>query len=188
MNHLSERFSRFIREVGESTEFSPSQNKLLNFFTDFAVQRRQKYYNKMMFVLRMKWPKYRQGGRISHLLRKMNSMIFVDWLTTIFIFRKKPLILENPFAVSNVDFALDLGYTFSKEEMSTIKTYLVEKGSSLNSDVVAKRVWFYSIFSLAKPISEIFERPFAFILGSSDGKFLDNGDYVVQTKITAREQ
>ncbi len=185
---MSQRFKRFVEEIGEATAFSPKKNMLLNFLKDYAKNRRKTEYDKVVFVLRMRWPKYKQGSKISHLLKKLNEAVFTRWLTNVFIYRKSPLKLKNAAAVSSVDFIQDYEYIFRTSEMQIIEEYLEERALGVNEETVAKRIWLYCIFAFAQPVEEIFERPFAFTLTWVEGERLENGNFHVKARISAREQ
>lgn len=145
-----------------------------------------------MFILQMKWPKYKHGGKISYLLKKYSDVIYEYWLTMIFIFRKASLKIHNPNTISNVDFSIQINYTFTSEEMNIFQE-LVEKyklnnsaDKNLSKENLAVYVLLYPTLALAEPISEIFG-PFVFFLQESHHKTLENGDLVVTLKIGARE-
>ncbi len=181
-----------MREIAENTNFDIRKDKLKSYLQEFAKRRRPSNYKKLMFILQMKWPKYKHGGKISYLLKKYSDVIYEYWLTMIFIFRKASLKVHNPNTISNVDFSIQINYTFTGEEMNIFQELLSqyklnnssEKG--LTKENLAVYVLLYPTLALAEPVSEIFG-PFVFYLQESNYRNLVNGDLLVTLKIGARE-
>jgi hypothetical protein len=181
-----------VREIAENTKFDIRKDNLKSYLQEFAKTRRPSNYKKLMFILQMKWPKYKHGGKISYLLKKYSDIIYQYWLTMIFIFRKASLKIYNPHTISNVDFSIQIVYTFTAEEMTIFQDLIAKyklnnsANKSLSKENLAVYVLLYPSLALAEPISEIFG-PFVFFLQESTHKNLENGDLLVTLKIGARE-
>ena len=144
-----------------------------------------------MFILQMKWPKYKHGGKISYLLKRYSDVIYDYWLTMIFIFRKASLKVKNPTLISNVDFSIEIQYTYNKDEMQVIKDIcdkykLGTPEKRLDKEGVALFLLLYPALALERPISKIFG-PFVFFLQNSSHSYLENDNFNLNLKIGARE-
>ena len=181
-----------MREIAENTRFDIRKDNLKAYLQEFAQKRRPSYYKKLMFILQMKWPKYKHGGKISYLLKKYANVIYGYWLTMIFIFRKASLNVKNPSTISNVDFSIELNYSFTSEEMMVFEKIVANNKfnnsaeRALTKENLAYYIFLYPTLALSGPISEIFG-PFVFFLQESKNELLKNGDFQITLKIGARE-
>lgn len=188
---MSQRFEKFVDDIARNTHFEIRKDNLKSYLQDFATQRRPSYYKKLMFILQMKWPKYKHGGKISYLLKRYSDVIYDYWLTMIFIFRKASLKVKNPTLISNVDFSIEIQYTYNKDEMQVIKDIcdkykLGTPEKRLDKEGVALFLLLYPALALERPISKIFG-PFVFFLQNSSHSYLEDDNFNLNLKIGARE-
>ncbi len=190
---MSIRFKAFLTRVGKDCEFKPLNNKLLDFLIKES-ENKYKNHPKLMNLLKKEWPIYMDRSRISHLLAEHHKEIFEFYLTTIFPFRKGGLSLEDPEAPTPVDFKLVYKYHYNMKEIAAVEEVIKKlnikdsMGKLVSTPSILKRILIFSVSSIAPMVEEIFKRPFAFQFSSIDSNQLDNGEWLVNAIISAREQ
>ena len=134
------------------------------------------------------WPNYKQGSRISHLLKDHYDEIFTFYLNTIFPFRKRGLTLADPEAPTPVDFKLVYQYHYNLAEINVVEEVLKEHKIEAKVESILKRLLIFAVSSFSPMIEQIFKRPFAFQFSNIDANPLNNEEWEVIAIISAREQ
>ena len=184
---MSQRFKNFVARVAKDNEFKPLKNQLLNYLKKES-QNKYKNYPRLIELMKNYWPKYKEGSRISYLLRDHYEEIFYFYLNTIFPFRKRGLSLLHPEAPTPVDFKLEYHYRYNLYEIQAIKALMKELGIEGTIEGILKRLLIFAVSSFSPMIEEIFKRPFAFQFSSIDSHQFENGEWEVIAIISAREQ
>lgn len=184
---MSIRFKKFIRRVGEESEFKPIKNKLLDCLIEEA-ERKFKNYPRLLNMMEDKYEKYRSQSKISHLLKEYHDDLFDFYLNTLFPFRKRGISYEDAEAPTPVDFKLVYHYRFVEREINAIEE--IKKELDLDTEIksILKRLFIFTISSFGPLVKKIFGRPFAFQFFSIDSKEHENGDIEVIAIISGREQ
>ena len=184
---MSQRFKNFVQRAAKDNEFKPLKNQLLNFLKKES-QNKYKNYPRLIEMMEKHWPKYKEGSRISYLLKDHYEEIFYFYLNTIFPFRKRGLSLLNPEAPTPVDFKLEYHYHYNLNEIQIIKKIMKEIEIEGTIEGILKRLLIFAVSSFSPMIEEIFKRPFAFQFSSIDAHQYENGEWEVIAIISAREQ
>jgi hypothetical protein len=184
---MSQRFQKFVERVAKDNEFKPLKNQLLNYLQKES-ENKYKNYPRLLELMQQYWPKYKDGSRISYLLRDHYEEIFNFYLNTLFPFRKRGLKLLNPEAPTPVDFKLEYHYHYNSGEINAVEVVMRELNIQGKVEGILKRLLIFAISSLSPMIEQIFKRPFAFQFSSIDANPLDNGEWEVIAIISAREQ
>ena len=184
---MSLRFRKFVERVAKDNEFKPLKNKLLNYL-EKESQNKYKNYPRLIELMQTYWPKYKQGSRISHLLRDHYNEIFTFYLNTLFPFRKRGLTLAYPEAPTPVDFKLVYQYHYNFAEINVVNEVLKECKLDAKVDSILKRLLIFAVSSFSPMVELIFKRPFAFQFSSIDSNHLNNGEWEIIAIISAREQ
>ena len=180
-------FKNFITRIGKASDFKPMKNRLL-----LSLQKdgenKYKNYPRLLELMKRYWPEYKPRSRISHLLKDHHKEIFDFYLNTLFPFRKRGLIYEDPEAPTPVDFKLVYKYHYNKKEINAVNEVLNELNIDEKLENVLKRVFIFVINSFGPMVEQIFERPFAFQFSSIDAEQLPNGEWEIIAVISGREQ
>jgi hypothetical protein len=184
---MSQRFRNFAERVAKDNEFKPLRNQLLNYLQKES-EHKYKNYPRLLEMMKTYWPNYKEGSKISHLLRDHYDEIFSFYLNTIFPFRKRGLNLLNPEAPTPVDFKLEYHYRYNSGEIEIVKAIMDKLSIEGNLEGILKRLLIFAVSSLSPMIEQIFERPFAFQFSSIDAEKLDTGEWEIIAIISAREQ
>ena len=184
---MSIRFRKFVERVAKDNEFKPLKNKLLNHLQKES-QNKYKNYPRLIELMQTHWPNYKQGSRISHLLKDHYDEIFTFYLNTIFPFRKRGLTLADPEAPTPVDFKLVYQYHYNLAEINVVEEVLKEHKIEAKVESILKRLLIFAVSSFSPMIEQIFKRPFAFQFSNIDANPLNNGEWEVIAIISAREQ
>jgi hypothetical protein len=184
---MSQRFTNFTERVAKDNEFKPLKNQLLNYLQKES-ENKYKNYPRLLELMQNLWPKYKEGSKISHLLRDHYNEIFTFYLNTIFPFRKRGLDLLHPEAPTPVDFKLEYHYRYNLGEIKAVEMIMDKLNIEGNVESILKRLLIFAVSSLGPMIEQIFGRPFAFQFSSIDAKELDTGEWEVIAVISAREQ
>jgi len=184
---MSLRFRKFVERVAKDNEFKPLKNKLLNYLQKES-QNKYKNYPRLLELMQTYWPNYKQGSRISHLLKDHYDEIFTFYLNTIFPFRKTGLSLAYPEAPTPVDFKLVYQYHYNLAEINVVEEVLKESKIDTKVESILKRLLIFAVSSFSPMIEQIFKRPFAFQFSSIDANHFDNKEWEVIAIISAREQ
>ena len=184
---MSLRFRKFVERVAKDNEFKPLKNKLLNYLQKES-QNKYKNYPRLIELMQTYWPEYKQGSRISYLLRDHYNEIFTFYLNTIFPFRKRGLTLAYPEAPTPVDFKLVYQYHYNIAEINVVDEVLKECKLDAKVDSILKRLLIFAVSSFSPMVELIFKRPFAFQFSSIDANQLNNGEWEIIAIISAREQ
>jgi len=184
---MSLRFRKFVERVAKDNEFKPLKNKLLNYLQKES-QNKYKNYPRLIELMQTYWPNYKQGSRISYLLRDHYNEIFTFYLNTIFPFRKRGLTLAYPEAPTPVDFKLVYQYHYNIAEINVVDEVLKECKLDAKVDSILKRLLIFAVSSFSPMVELIFKRPFAFQFSSIDANQLKNGEWEIIAIISAREQ
>jgi len=183
---MSQRFRSFVTRVAKDNEFNPMKNKLLNFL-EKEGEHKYKNYPRLLEMMRVHWPRYRDGSQIAYLLKNHHEEIFYFYLNTLFPFRKRGLKFEDPESPTPVDFKLVYIYHYNTKEIEAIENVMKELNIDLKLQGVLKRLLIFAISAFGPMVEKIFERPFAFQFSSIDAEPL-NGGWEVKAVISAREQ
>jgi hypothetical protein len=184
---MSQRFRKFVERVAKDNEFKPLKNKLLNFLQKES-ENKYKNYPRLLELMESYWPKYKEGSRISYLLRDHYEEIFYFYLNTLFPFRKRGLLLTHPEAPTPVDFKLIYTYHYNNAEIEVVQKVMKELKIDAKVESILKRMLIFAVSSFSPMIQQIFRRPFAFQFSSIDANSFDNGEWEVIAIISAREQ
>ena len=184
---MSQRFRKFVERVAKDNEFKPLKNRLLNYLQKES-QNKYKNYPRLLELMQTYWPEYKEGSRISYLLRDHYNEIFTFYLNTLFPFRKRGLTLAYPEAPTPVDFKLVYQYHYNLAEINIVEEVLKECKIDTNVESILKRILIFAVSSFSPMIEQIFKRPFAFQFSSIDANPLKNGEWEVIAIISAREQ
>jgi len=184
---MSQRFKNFVARVAKDNEFKPLKNQLLDCLKKES-QNKYKNYPRLIEIMKKYWPKYKEGFRISYLLKDHFKEIFYFYLNTIFPFRKRGLSLLNPEAPTPVDFKLEYRYHYNLKEIQAIKDVMEELEIDGKIEGILKRLLIFAVSSFSPMIEEIFKRPFAFQFSSIDAHQFENGEWEIVAIISAREQ
>jgi len=163
------------------------KNRLLNYLQKES-QNKYKNYPRLIELMQTYWPKYKQGSRISHLLKDHYNEIFTFYLNTLFPFRKRGLTLAYPEAPTPVDFKLVYQYHYNVAEINVVNEVLKECNLDAKVDSILKRLLIFAVSSFSPMVELIFKRPFAFQFSSIDANQLKNGEWEIIATISAREQ
>jgi len=184
---MSLRFRKFVERVAKDNEFKPLKNRLL-YYLQKESQNKYKNYPRLIGLMQTYWPKYKEGSRISYLLRDHYNEIFTFYLNTLFPFRKSGLTLTDPEAPTPVDFKLVYHYHYTLAEIKVVEEVLKKRKIEAKVDSILKRLLIFAVSSFSPMIEQIFKRPFAFQFSSIDANHLKNGEWEVVAIISAREQ
>ena len=184
---MSQRFRKFVERVAKDNEFKPLKNKLL-YYLQKESENKYKNYPRLIELMQSYWPKYKEGSRISYLLRDHYEEIFSFYLNRIFPFRKQGLTLSFPEAPTPVDFKLIYNYHYNLAEIQAIEDVLKQLKIDAKTESILKRVLIFTVSSFSPMIQQIFGRPFAFQFSSIDANSFNNGEWEVIAIISAREQ
>lgn len=184
---MSQRFKNFVARVAKDNEFKPLKNQLLNYLKKES-QNKYKNYPRLINLMQKYWPKYKEGSRISYLLKDHYEEIFYFYLNIIFPFRKRGLSLLNPEAPTPVDFKLEYRYRYNLYEIQAIKKLMETLEIEGTIEGILKRLLIFAVSSFSPMIEEIFRRPFAFQFSSIDAHQYENDEWEVIAIISAREQ
>ncbi|MFX0048995.1 MAG: hypothetical protein ACFE8G_12625 [Candidatus Hermodarchaeota archaeon] len=184
---MSQRFRKFVERVAKDNEFKPLKNKLLNYLQKES-ENKYKNYPRLLELMESYWPKYKEGSRISYLLRDHYEEIFMFYLNTLFPFRKKGLNLTYPEAPTPVDFKLVYSYHYNLAEIEVIQEIMKNVKIDAKVESILKRILIFAVSSFGPMIQQIFGRPFAFQFSNIDANRFTNGEWEVIAIISAREQ
>jgi len=184
---MSLRFRKFVERVAKDNEFKPLKNKLL-YYLQKESQNKYKNYPRLLELMQTYWPNYKQGSRISHLLKDHYNEIFTFYLNTLFPFRKRGLTLVDPEAPTPVDFKLVYQYHYNLAEINIVEEILKECKLDAKVENILKRLLIFAVSSFSPMVEQIFKRPFAFQFSSIDANLMDNNEWEVIAIISAREQ
>lgn len=184
---MSQRFKHFVERSARCTEFKPIKNRLLNHLQKES-ENKYKNYPRLLELMLNYWPKYKQGFKISHLLKDHYEEIFNFYLTTIFPFRKRGLTLSGAEAPTAVDFKLIYQYHYNLGEIAAVNDIMKELNIEGKTENILKRLLIFAVSSFSPMIEQIFKRPFAFQFSNIDANLFDNGEWEVVAIISAREQ
>ncbi|MCK4382832.1 MAG: hypothetical protein KAW66_06005 [Candidatus Lokiarchaeota archaeon] len=184
---MSQRFKKFVERVAKDNEFKPLKNKLL-YFLQKESEQKYKNYPRLLELMQSYWPKYKEGSRISYLLKDHYEEIFYFYLNTIFPFRKQGLTLSYPEAPTPVDFKLIYNYHYNLAEIQVIEDISKQLKIDTKTESILKRILIFTVSSFSPMIQQIFRRPFAFQFSSIDANQFNNGEWEVDAIISAREQ
>lgn len=184
---MSQRFKHFVERTARCTEFKPLKNSLLNYLQKES-ENKYKNYPRLLELMQTHWPNYKEGSRISYLLRDHYKEIFTFYLNTLFPFRKSGLTLAYPEAPTPVDFKLVYQYHYNLAEINVVEEVLKEHKIDVKIESILKRLLIFAVSSFSPMVEQIFKRPFAFQFSSIDGNLLNNGEWEVIAIISAREQ
>ena len=184
---MSLRFRKFVDRVAKDNEFKPLKNRLL-YYLQKESRNKYKNYPRLIGLMQTYWPKYKEGSRISYLLRDHYNEIFTFYLNTLFPFRKSGLTLTDPEAPTPVDFKLVYHYHYNLAEIKVVEEVLKVRKIEANVDSILKRLLIFTVSSFSPMIEQIFMRPFAFQFSNIDSNHLNNGEWEVIAIISAREQ
>ncbi|MBY8988349.1 MAG: hypothetical protein KGD61_07835 [Candidatus Lokiarchaeota archaeon] len=176
-----------MERVAKDNEFKPLKNKLL-YYLQKESENKYKNYPRLLELMESYWPKYREGSRISYLLRDYYEEIFTFYLNTIFPFRKRGLMLTHPEAPTPVDFKLVYTYHYNLAEIEAIKEVMNNLKIDAKVESILKRILIFAVSSFSPMVQQIFGRPFAFQFSSIDANAFNNGELEVIAIISAREQ
>ena len=184
---MSLRFRKFVERVAKDNEFKPLKNRLLNYLQKES-ENKYKNYPRLLELMQSYWPKYKEGSRISYLLRDYHNEIFTFYLNTLFPFRKRGLTLSDPEAPTPVDFKLVYQYHYNLAEINVVEEVLKESKIETKVESILKRLLIFAVSSFSPMIEQIFKRPFAFQFSNIDANPLNNNEWEVIAIISAREQ
>ena len=184
---MSLRFRKFVERVAKDNEFKPLKYRLLNYLQKES-ENKYKNYPRLLELMLSYWPKYKEGSRISYLLRDHHNEIFTFYLNTLFPFRKRGLTLTDPEAPTPVDFKLVYHYHYNLAEINVIEDVLKECKIETKVESILKRLLIFAVSSFSPMIEQIFKRPFAFQFSNIDANPFNNGEWEVIAIISAREQ
>jgi hypothetical protein len=184
---MSQRFKKFVERVAKDNEFKPLKNKLL-YYLQKESENKYKNYPRLLKLMESYWPKYKEGSRISYLLRDHYEEIFTFYLNTLFPFRKRGLMLTDPEAPTPVDFKLVYSYHYNLPEIELVKDVMESLNIDAKVESVLKRILIFAVSSFSPMIQQIFGRPFAFQFSNIDANAFNNGEWEVIAIISAREQ
>ncbi|MFX1557919.1 MAG: hypothetical protein ACFFC9_11750 [Promethearchaeota archaeon] len=184
---MSQRFRNFVARVGEDNEFKPLRNKLADYLQKES-ENKYKNYPRLLQMMQNYWPHYKEGSKISYLLKDHYKEIFYFYLNTIFPFRKRGISLEKPEAPTPVDFKLEYHYHYNLGEIEAVKNVMRELNIEDKIEGVLKRLLIFAIFAFGPMIEQVFGRPFAFQFSNIDANRFENGEWEVIAIISAREQ
>jgi len=184
---MSLRFRKFVERVAKDNEFKPLKNRLLDHLQKES-KNKYKNYPRLIELMQTYWPNYKQGSRISYLLRDHYKEIFTFYLNTLFPFRKRGLTLAYPEAPTPVDFKLVYQYHYNLAEINVVQEVLKEHNIEAKIESILKRLLIFAVSSFSPMIEQIFKRPFAFQFSSIDSNHLNNNEWEVIAIISAREQ
>ena len=184
---MSLRFRKFVERVAKDNEFKPLKNRLLNYLQKES-ENKYKNYPRLLELMQSYWPNYKQGSRISHLLKDHYDEIFTFYLNTLFPFRKKGLTLADPEAPTPVDFKLVYQYHYNLAEINVVEEVLKECKIEAKVESILKRLLIFAVSSFSPMIEQIFKRPFAFQFSNIDANPFNNEEWEVIAIISAREQ
>jgi hypothetical protein len=176
-----------VERVAKDNEFKPLKNRLLNYLQKES-ENKYKNYPRLLELMRSHWPNYKQGSRISHLLKDHYDEIFTFYLNTLFPFRKRGITLADPEAPTPVDFKLVYQYHYNLAEINVVEEVLKESKIQTKIESILKRLLIFAVSSFSPMIEQIFERPFAFQFSNIDANPFNNGEWEVIAIISAREQ
>jgi hypothetical protein len=134
------------------------------------------------------WPKYKDGSKISYLLRDHCEEIFYFYLNVLFPFRKRGISLKNPEAPTPVDFKLEYHYHYNLNEIRAVEEVMRDLDIEEKTEAILKRLLIFAIFSFGPMVEHVFGRPFAFQFSNIDANRFENGEWEVIAVISAREQ
>jgi len=184
---MSQRFRKFVARVAKDNEFQPIKNRLLNYLQKES-ENKYKNYPRLLEIMESYWPKYKEGFKISYLLKDHHEEIFNFYLNTIFPFRKRGIMLEDPEAPTPVDFKLVYKYRYNNGEIEAIKEVMSEQNIEGKVEGILKRLLIFAVSSFSPMVEQIFGRPFAFQFSSIDASQYNKGEWEVIAVISAREQ
>ncbi len=184
---MSLRFRKFVERVAKDNEFKPLKNRLL-YYLQKESQNKYKNYPRLIELMQTYWPEYKEGSRISYLLRDHYDEIFTFYLNTLFPFRKRGLTMAYPEAPTPVDFKLVYQYHYNLAEINIVEEVLKECKIDTKVESILKRILIFAVSSFSPMIEQIFKRPFAFQFSSIDANPMNNGEWEVNAIISAREQ
>jgi len=184
---MSQRFRKFVERVAKDNEFKPIKNKLLNYLQKES-ENKYKNYPRLLELMNSYWPKYMSGSQISYLLKDHYEEIFQFYLNTIFPFRKRGLILEDPEAPTPVDFKLVYKYHYNIGEIQAVEDIMKDRNLEGTVEGILKRILIFAVSSFSPMIEQIFGRPFAFQFSSIDANPIGKNEWEVIAVISAREQ
>ncbi|MFX0059943.1 MAG: hypothetical protein ACFE85_04105 [Candidatus Hodarchaeota archaeon] len=184
---MSQRFRNFVLRVGKDNEFKPLKNKLADYLQKES-ENKYKNYPKLLEIMQNYWPHYKDGSKISHLLKEHYKEIFYFYLNVMFPFRKRGISLEHPEAPTPVDFKLEYRYHYNLGEIEAVEEVIKQLNIEVKTEAILKRLLIFAIFSFGPMVEQVFGRPFAFQFSSIDADRLENGEWEVIAIISAREQ
>jgi len=184
---MSQRFRNFVLRVGKDNEFKPLKNKLADYLQK-ETENKYKNYPKLLEIMQNYWPKYKDGSKISYLLKDHYEEIFNFYLNVLFPLRKRGISLENPEAPTPVDFKLEYHYHYNLAEIEAVKEVMKELNIDDKIEGILKRLLIFAIFSFGPMVEQVFGRPFAFQFSNIDANRYENGEWEVIAIISAREQ
>lgn len=141
---MSIRFRKFVERVAKDNEFKPLKNRLL-YYLQKESQNKYKNYPRLLELMQTYWPKYKEGSRISYLLRDHYDEIFTFYLNTLFPFRKRGLTLADPEAPTPVDFKLIYQYHYNLAEIKVVEDILKEDKIDAKVDSILKRLLIFAV-------------------------------------------
>ncbi|MHA1820547.1 MAG: hypothetical protein ACTSU2_13355 [Promethearchaeota archaeon] len=189
---MSIRFEKFTERIARKSNFKPFRNMLLNVLKDDAIAK-YKRYPELIERMKELWAKkgYKNRSDISGLIRDNFDELFLKlYMQNIFPFRYRGLKEEYLSTPSRLDLIIHLRYTYNKKELNVLQKIIdsmdIEEKPSIKE--VCKFLLLYTINSFAKPIQEVFGRPFAFMPQGVKVEENDDKTISVIVMVQGREQ
>ncbi len=149
-------FKDFICNIGQECNFKGREirSSLIK-----ESKKNLEKYNYILELINNYWQKYKERSEISNLLKDHYNEIFTFYLCKIFPFRREKLLFEDPKVLNPSDFRMSINYSFNQTEIDIIEEVRKKLGIKKRINI-KKRIFYFSIASIAPIIEKVYERPY----------------------------
>jgi len=170
---MSIRFKKITTEIAENTKFI--RIDMIPFFKNYIKKHRtilnrlKKSYKISRTILTKKISK----SNVSKFLIIKGKSLIIDWLNSMFNFRKSDLIVEVKPGGTSVDAIIKVKYTYNEKEINFIKN-LIDKYNLKEDDITTEDVCLLFLSESVLCIQELFNE----IIGYEFSLMMQNDEII----------
>lgn len=128
------RFDHLLRFIAEKCQFQSKEDRIVfalrDYIKEFKNEKLEKLQEWMLSEINLQ-ENAKLIPNIARFILDHADQIFYRWYTELFCFDKTHLIIQNAKAMSRTDFAVQIQYTYSKQELKLFKEILQVNTESL---------------------------------------------------------
>jgi transcription elongation factor Elf1 len=142
-NEQIKHFEHLMQFIAAHSQFQTVDDKMMHAIRAFCEKERKEEMKELT-----DWMLKGINGQedaalipnISRFILQNAEQIFYTWYSRILPFNKSQLLIANPKAMSRTDFALQIQYSYTKQELNLLKKILIENTETLIRAKAADRI------------------------------------------------